>query len=53
MKTTGKMRLFLLCGGVLLASFALYADAIKPSFLASSKPIIFSSVEGKQWVERC
>lgn len=45
------MGFFLLLGGALLTFLALYtkyADETEPS-----KPIIFSSMKGRQWVEKC
>ncbi|HSX03233.1 MAG TPA: hypothetical protein VLG76_00725 [Rhabdochlamydiaceae bacterium] len=52
MKKTGKLGLYLLLGGSLLSSLT-YLDDDKPSSLTSTKPVIFSSIEGKQWVEKC
>ena len=51
-KKTGKFGLFLLIGGALLTSLGLYAQE-KESTSTSFRPVIFSPIEGRQWVERC
>lgn len=50
MKKAGKVGLYLLLGGALFTSYALYANENTAS---SSKPMIFSPIEGRQWVEKC
>jgi hypothetical protein len=50
MQKARKIGLFLLLGAAVFTSFALYANEDKAS---SVKPIVFSPVEGRQWVEKC
>lgn len=52
MKKTGKIGLCLL-SGVLLTSIGLCANENQSLFVKSSRPMIFSPVEGIQWVEQC
>jgi len=53
MKKAGKIGRYLLLGGALLTSLGLYANENRSLSVKSSKPMILSSVEGKQWVELC
>ncbi|HEX2580322.1 MAG TPA: hypothetical protein VHK67_07990 [Rhabdochlamydiaceae bacterium] len=53
MKKTGKLGLFILLGGAILASLTLYANEDNVSSSTLVKPMIFSSIEGKEWVEKC
>lgn len=53
MKKTGKIGLYLLLAGTLLASIGLYANDDQSISDKSSKPVIFSPVEGIRWVEQC
>jgi len=48
-KKTGKIGLLLLFSGALFIAFSLYSNENK----ASSKPIVFSPVIGREWVEKC
>jgi predicted transcriptional regulator YdeE len=43
----------LLLGGAISTSLALYANEDKPSSSTFVKPIIFSPIDGKEWVEKC
>lgn len=52
-KKAGKIGLYLLIGGALLTSVSIYAHEHQPFSVESSKPMIFSPVEGIQWVEKC
>ncbi len=52
-KKTGKIGLYLLLVGALLASIGLYANDDQSVSVKSLKPAIFSPVEGMQWVEQC
>lgn len=52
-KKSGKIALFLLLGATLLTSLGLSAKENEGSFLPALNSVIFSSVDGKQWVERC
>lgn len=55
-KKTGKIGLYLLVGGALLTSVGLYAhekQPCSPFSLKFSQPMIFSPLEGVQWVEQC
>lgn len=49
-KKVGKVGLHWLIGATLFTSFALYSNENSEDF---SKPMILSSLEGKQWVEKC
>jgi hypothetical protein len=52
-KKIGKLGLLLLIGGALATSLGLCARENDPSCSSSLRPIIFTSIEGRQWVERC
>lgn len=51
-RKTGKFGLSLLMGATLLTSLGLYAQE-NENTSTSFRPIIFSSIEGRQWVEQC
>ncbi|MFI5334748.1 MAG: hypothetical protein ACHQT8_06280 [Chlamydiales bacterium] len=54
MQKASKLGLFLVLGGTLLASLALYAKGSQsPSTASSAKPVILSPIEGRTWVEKC
>ncbi len=52
-KKSGRIGLYLLLGGALLASIGLYANENSSTSVKSSKPMIFSPIEGIRWVEQC
>lgn len=54
MKETTKLGLFLLFSGAIFISSALYASDIKSAYLKTPlKPMVFSPMQGKPWVEKC